>query len=345
MSSTCPNRSSNVFNNVNESESRLMLILSRDDMRRALDAAELFEAMTEGFRRLAKGEWKIPLRIAIEMPAHEGVALFMPSYCENLAAAGMKLVTVMNGNPAKNLPLIHSKYLYFSAETGEILSLMDAEFLTGLRTAVVSALVTDLLGKSGARTMAVFGTGAQAWSHVEVFAQLFTIGEVLVFGLTPELGEEFAERVERQLRKPSRRAILNELKRAEIICTCTTNAEPLFELKDVARNVHINAIGAYRPSTREIGSDVIARALIVVDSYESAFKEAGDIVIALNEGVLQRDSVYASIDELVSEAKPVPAVDDRITVFKSVGMALEDLVAADLAYKKAVELGIGTPLR
>ncbi|HYR45084.1 MAG TPA: ornithine cyclodeaminase family protein [Terriglobia bacterium] len=319
-----------------------MLILSRDDMRRALDAAELFEALADGFRGLAEGQWKIPLRVAIEMPAHQGVSLFMPAYGQGLAAAGMKLVTVMHGNPAKNLPLLHSKYLYVSAETGEILSLMDGEFLTALRTATVSALVTDLVGKSGGRTMAVFGTGAQAWYHVEVFAKLFSIGEVLVFGQTPELGEQFAERVERQLRKPSRRAILNELKRADIICTCTTNPAPLFELKDLSSAVHINAIGAYRPTTREIGSDVMARAIIVVDSYESAFNEAGELVIPLNQGVIGRNHVYASIDELVSGGKPAPDADNRITVFKSVGMALEDLVAADLAYRRAVEGGIGT---
>jgi ornithine cyclodeaminase/alanine dehydrogenase-like protein (mu-crystallin family) len=319
-----------------------MLILSRDDMRRALDAAELFDRMTEGFQQLAEGRWKMPLRVAIEMPAHEGVSLFMPSYCEGLAAAGMKLVTVMNGNPAKNLPLIHSKYLYVGADTGEVLSLMDAEFLTALRTAVVSALVTDLVGKSGGRTMAIFGTGVQAWHHVEVFTKLFAIGEVLVFGLTPELSEQFAERVERQLRKPARRAILNELKRAEIICTCTTSPAPLFEVKDLSSNVHINAIGAYRPNTREIGSDVMARAIIVVDSYESAFNEAGEIIIPLSEAVIQRDSVYASIDELVSGAKPAPEIDNRITVFKAVGMALEDLVAADLAYRNAREKGLGT---
>ena len=319
-----------------------MLILSRDDMRRVLDAAELFEAMAEGFQRLAEGQWKIPLRVAIEMPAHQGVSLFMPAYCQGLAAAGMKLVTVMNGNPAKNLPLLHSKYLYVSAETGEILSVMDAEFLTALRTAAVSALVTDLLGKSGGRTMAVFGTGVQAWYHVEVFTKLFSIGEVLVFGQTPELGEQFAERIERQLRKPSRRAILNELKRADIICTCTTNPAPLFELKDLSSAVHINAIGAYRPTTREIGSDVMAQAIIVVDSYEGAFHEAGELVLALSEGVIGRHNVYASIDELVSGGKPAPDADNRITVFKSVGMALEDLVAANLAYRRAIERGIGT---
>ena len=319
-----------------------MLILSRDDMRRVLDAAELFEAMAEGFQRLAEGQWEIPLRVAIEMPAHQGVSLFMPAYCQGLAAAGMKLVTVMNGNPAKNLPLLHSKYLYVSAETGEILSLMDAEFLTALRTAAVSALVTDLLGKSGGRTMAVFGTGVQAWYHVEVFTKLFSIGEVLVFGQTPELGEQFAERIERQLRKPSRRAILNELKRADIICTCTTNPAPLFELKDLSSAVHINAIGAYRPTTREIGSDVMAEAIIVVDSYEGAFHEAGELVLALSEGVIGRHNVYASIDELVSGGKPAPDADNRITVFKSVGMALEDLVAANLAYRRAIERGIGT---
>ena len=319
-----------------------MLILSRDDMRRALDDADLFEAMTQGFQMLAQGQWKMPLRVALEMPAHQGVSLFMPAYCEGLGAAGMKLVTVMSENPAKNLPLIHSKYLYVSAETGQIVSVMDAEHLTGLRTAVVSALVTDLLGKSGGRTVAIFGTGVQAWYHAEVFAKLFSIGEVLVFGHTPEQGERFAERVERQLRKPARRAILVELKRAEIICTCTTSAIPLFELKDLGSGAHINAIGSYRPTTREIGSDVVRKASIVVDSYEAAFKEAGDIVIAIAEGAIQRESVYASIDELVSGAKPAPDADNQITLFKSVGMALEDLVAADYAYKKALELGIGT---
>jgi ornithine cyclodeaminase/alanine dehydrogenase-like protein (mu-crystallin family) len=319
-----------------------MLILSRDDMRRVLDAAELFDTMMEGFRQFADGQWTIPLRTTVDMPGHQGLALFMPSYSAALSAAGVKLVAVMNENPEKRLPLLRSSYVYFSAETGEVLSFMDAALLTGMRTAVVSALVTDLVQKSSAGTMAVFGTGAQAWHHVEVFTKLFGVGEILVFGQTAESSEEFAERVERQLRKPSRRAIINELKRADIICTCTTSPVPLFEIKDIAANVHINAVGSYRPSTREIGSDVMAKATIVVDSYESALNEAGDIIIPLKEGAMERSNIYATIAELVSGAKPIQDVADRITVFKSVGMAMEDLVAADLAYRKAIELGVGT---
>ena len=319
-----------------------MLILSRDDIRRCLDTAELFEAMTDGFRQLSEGQWTVPLRTGIEMPGHQGLALFMPAYGEALSAAGVKVLTVMQANPQKKLPLIHSKYLYLSADTGEILGLMDADFLTGVRTAVVSALVTDLLGKSGGGTMAVFGTGIQAWHHVEVFTKLFTLREILVFGQTQEDSEKFAERVERQLRKPSRRAVISELKRAEIICTCTTNPEPLFELKDIGANVHINAIGAYTPKTREVGSDVMANATIVVDSYEGAFNEAGDIIIPLNEGIIERSNIYATIAELVAGTKPIPDVDHRMSVFKSVGLAMEDLIAADLAYRKAVKLGIGT---
>ena len=318
-----------------------MLILSRDDVRRALEPTELFTAMADGFRMLAQGQCEMPLRITMAMPPHDGASLFMPSYCEGLNAAGVKIVTVMNENRARNLPLIHSKYIYLNAETGEILSLMDAEYLTGLRTAVVSALVTDLLGKSGGDTLAIFGTGVQAWFHAETFHKLFSIRETLVFGRTPESSEAFAERLERQLRKVAHSAVTAELKRADIICTCTTSPTPLFQLKDVRSDAHINAIGSYRPDTREIGSDVVAKAAVVVDSYEAGLKEAGDILIPIAEGAIQRESIYASVDELVSGAKPADLFDNQLTLFKSVGIAIEDLVAAHLAYNKAVELGIG----
>jgi ornithine cyclodeaminase/alanine dehydrogenase-like protein (mu-crystallin family) len=317
------------------------LLLSQDDVRRSLDPIQLFEAMQQGFQMLAQGECEMPQRVVIDMQRYRGASLFMPAYCEGLNAAGVKIVTVMNENPARKLPLIHSKYIYLSAETGEILGLMDAEYLTGLRTAVVSALVTDLVGKSGGDTLAIFGTGVQAWFHAETFHKLFSIRETLVFGRTPESSEAFAERVERQLRKVARRAVTAELKRADIICTCTTSPTPLFQLKDVRSGAHINAIGAYQPDTREIGSDVVAKATVVVDSYEAALKEAGEILIPIAEGAIQRENIYASIDELVSGAKPADLFDNQLTLFKSVGIAIEDLVAAQLAYDKAVELGIG----
>jgi len=322
-----------------------MLILSREDIKQVLDVAELFEALKEGFEMLADGRWQLPLRTAIEMSKHEGIALFMPAYCEGLNTTGMKLVTIMSRNPEKKLPLIHSNYLHVSADTGEIKALMDAEVLTGLRTATTSALVADLLGKSGGRILAMFGTGVQAWFHVEVFTKLFSIGEVLVYGLTPELSEEFASRIERQLRVPSRRAVSSELKRADLICTCTTNAEPVFELKDIRPGVHITAMGAYRPNTREIGSDVVAHSTVIVDTYEGALSEAGEFVIPIREGAIQPDHLYASIAELVSGVKAAPENDNQTTLFKSLGMALEDLVAADLAYRKAVEKGIGREVK
>ena len=322
-----------------------MLILSREDVKQVLDVSELFEALKEGFRMLAEGQWIVPLRTAIDMKSHEGIGLFMPAYCEGLGVSGMKLVTIMSRNPAKNLPLIHSNYLYVSAETGQIISLMDAEVLTGLRTATTSALVADLVGKSGGRILAMFGTGIQAWFHVEVFVKLFSIGEVLVYGLTPELAEEFAGRIERQLRVPARRAVMSELKRADMICTCTTNNEPVFRLSDIRPGVHITAMGAYRPHTREIGSDVIANATVIVDSYEGALNEAGEFVLGIKEGVLTPDNIYASVEDIVAEKKPAPSDDRKTTLFKSLGMAMEDLVAADLAYRKAVEKGIGREVK
>jgi len=322
-----------------------MLILSREDVKQVLDVTELFEALKDGFRMLAEGQWIVPLRTAIEMSRPQGIALFMPAYCEGLASTGMKLVTIMSRNPEKKLPLIHSNYLHVSADTGEILALMDAEVLTALRTATTSALVADMLGKSGGRYLAMFGTGVQAFAHVEVFTKLFSIGEVLVYGLTPELGEEFANRVERQLRTPARRAVMSELKRADLICTCTTNSEPLFELKDIRPGAHITAMGAYRPNTREIGSDVVANSAVIVDTYEGALNEAGEFVMAIKEGAITKDHIYASIAELVSEAKSAPEDERKTTLFKSLGMALEDLVAADLTYRKAVEKGIGQEVR
>jgi len=322
-----------------------MLILSGEDVKQVLDIAELFEALKEGFRLLAEGQWKVPLRTAIDISNDEGVALFMPAYCEGLSAAGVKLVTVMSGNREKNLPLIHSVYVYLSAQTGQIKSLMDAEVLTGVRTATTSVLVADLAGKSSGRVLAIFGTGVQAWFHVEAFTKLFSISEVLVYGHTPDLSEEFAVRIERQFRMPARRAVMAELKRADLICTCTTSPDPVFEWKDIRPGVHITGVGSYRPNTREIGTQVVKNSAVIVDSYEGALHEAGDIVIPINEGAIPRHHIYASIAELVSGAKQAPHDQGKTTLFKSLGMALEDLVAADLAYRKAVSKGIGKEVR
>ena len=136
-------------------------------------------------------------------------------------------------------------------------------------------------------------------------------------------------------------AVRDELKRADLICTCTTNSDPVFEYKDIRPGAHITGMGSYRPNTRELGTDVIKNSTVIVDTYEGALNEAGDIVIPIKEGAITREHLYASIAELVSGSKPAPDDERKTTVFKSLGMALEDLVAADLAYCKAVEKGIG----
>ncbi len=321
-----------------------MLILSRDDVAKVLPHSELFEPLKKGFKMLSEGGCDMPLRTVIEMGRSDGVSLFMPAYGEALGSAGLKLVTVMNQNPARNLPLIHSAYLYVSAETGEILGLMDAEYLTSARTAVASALATDQLGKSGGSVLGMFGTGVQAFAHVQAFTTLFDIKEVLLFPLTPELGEEFKGRLEAALDIPISVGDAGNLRRADIICTCTTNTEPLFALDELKPGAHINAMGAYRPHTREIGSDVVAGSVLVVDSYEGALTEAGELVIPIREGTITCDHIYASLDELVAGKKAVPDTKDRVTLFKSLGMAMEDLVAADLAYRRAKKQGVGTEI-
>ena len=222
---------------------------------------------------------------------------------------------------------------------------MDAEYLTSARTAVASALATEQLGKSAGPVLGMFGTGVQAFAHVKAFATLFDITEILLFPLTEELGIRFKGRIETEFDIPTSVGNATDLKSADIICTCTTNTEPLFPLSDLKPGAHINAMGAYRPNTREIGSDVVAGSLLVVDSYEGALAEAGELVIPINEGTITRDHIYASLDELVAGKKEVPDTKDRVTLFKSLGMAMEDLVAADLAYRRAKEQGVGTEIR
>lgn len=322
-----------------------MLILSRNDVMKVLPSDELFGALESGFRMLADGECEMPLRTVIEMNKFDGVSLFMPAYGEAVGSTGLKVVTVMSQNPAKNLPLIHSVYVYVNADTGEVLSLMDAEFLTSSRTAVASALATAQVGKSGGRVFGIFGTGVQAWGHVQAFTTLFDIDEILIFSFTPELGAEFKSRLDGSLDIPSSVVDTSQLKRADIVCTCTTNTEPLFGLDELKAGAHINAMGAYRPNTREIGTDVVAASSLIVDSYEGALAEAGELVIPIAEGAITGDHIYASLDELVSGKKPAPPDSStRVTLFKSLGMAMEDLVAADLAYRNAKAQGIGTEI-
>lgn len=256
--------------------------------------------------------------------------LMMPAAGEQ--GAGVKIVTVNPGNRERGLPLIHGVYVLFGPETMKTVGMIDGAAITGLRTAAVSGLATRWLARDDARTLVVYGAGTQGRAHLDAMRAVRPIEQVRVVSRTGSSAEELADAA-RTSGLEAAVAGPDAVAGADIVCTCTTSSNPVFDGSMVKDGTHINAVGAYKPDARELDDHVVSKARIVVETRDAALSEAGDLILPIQAGVIGTDDVVADLSEVVRGA-PVRRGPDDITVFKSVGVAFEDLVVARAAFDR-----------
>lgn len=298
-----------------------LLVLSEHEVRELLPMDECIEAMDSVLRSLARGELHQPLRSVTRPQEGESLMGLMPAWRGGEGSAwSLKEIVIAPGNPRRGLDAHQGAVLLHDGETGELRALLNASPITEIRTAAVSAVATRALARPGARVVAILGGGVQARSHADAMRAVLPDAEIRTWsrsdGGTPE----------------------RTMRGAEVVCTCTSSREPILRREWLATGAHVNAVGSSIPSTRELDTETMAAASLFVDRRESTLNESGDLLLAGLGG----EHIRAELGEVLTGAHPGRADGDELTVFKSLGLAVEDLAAAELIVSKAREQGIGT---
>ena len=294
------------------------VILAEDAIRRHLRMEDLIPAMAGALADLSAGRVVQPVRTMLPVAGHQGFFTVMPAYA---GALGAKLVTFYPGN--QGIPTHHALILLFRPETGEPLAILDGRLITEMRTAAVSAVATRLLARPDASVLAILGSGVQARSHLEALRLVRAFGDVRVW--SPRNAGAFAERFGVRAAASAEEAVRG----ADVVVVATAARTPVLFGEWLSPGTHINAIGAVRPDWRELDDTAVRRARLYVESREAATQEAGDVIAA--------GEVFAEIGEVVAGTRPGRQSAEEVTLFKSVGVAVEDVVAADLVYRAARE--------
>jgi ornithine cyclodeaminase/alanine dehydrogenase-like protein (mu-crystallin family) len=322
-------------------------VLTRADLARLLPPADLIPALERAFRRLAEGACRVPPRGVLPV-GDDGVLLLMPAVATggDDGGLGAKLVTSFADNRRRGHPTISACYVLLDETTGRPLALLEGTVLTALRTGATSALAARYLARPDAGRVACFGSGVQAAFQLRCLAAVRPLTRVAVVGRDPARARAFAEAMTRELGVPVEVAgdPAAALDQADLVTCATTATTPIVAGARLRPGVHVDAVGAFRPTDREVDTEVVRRARVVVDTYAGALEEAGDVLIPLGEGVVGRDHIAAELAEVVSGRRPGRTRPDEITLFKSVGFALEDLAAARLAYNRAVAQQVGAEI-
>jgi ornithine cyclodeaminase/alanine dehydrogenase-like protein (mu-crystallin family) len=271
-----------------------------------------------------------PLRTHVDTRA--GSLLLMPAFGEQ--GVGVKLVTLTPSNPGRGLPFIHAMYALFDPETQALVATFDGAALTAVRTAAVSGLATRHLARADASRLAIFGAGVQARSHLQAMLAVRPVEDVVIVSRTPERATALAQDAAEAGVKATVGAA-DAVADRDVVCTCTTSETPVFDGTLLAPGTHVNAVGAYRPDIRELDAETVRRARVVVETREAAMEEAGDLLIAMKEGAIDEGHIVADLSEVVRGAS-VRSSDDDLTLFKSVGVAFEDLIVARAAMDRLV---------
>lgn len=324
-------------------DNKKIRILSEEDIRRALPMKDAVEAMKEAFRTLSAGRVKMPTRTHIDISSHDGTALFMPSYADCFKKIGVKVVNIFPANPKRGLPSIQGIVCLLDGETGSPLAVLNGTFLTALRTGAASGAATDMLARPDAETTAIIGAGVQGRMQLEAMCAVRPIRKVWVYDIAKDVAVQFAKEMEAVLAveivvaESSREA----LQCADIVCTATVSSTPVFADAEIAPGMHINAIGSYKPEVQEIPEKTVLRSLLIVDHRESALQEAGDLLIPMKKGYIQQTHIHAELGEIIAGKAIGRTSDQEVTLFKSVGIAIQDLAAAIRVLDRAEIQGLG----
>jgi ornithine cyclodeaminase/alanine dehydrogenase-like protein (mu-crystallin family) len=300
---------------------REVLLLGEADVGGVIEPTSCLASVEHALVALARGEIHLPLRLMVRPPGEETLLGLMPVHRGGVERMyGLKTVVIVPGNSARGLDPHQGTVTLFDGETGQTIAVMNASPITAIRTAAASALATRELARADARTLAIVGTGHQGRAHERVLPAVLPFDEVLMAG---------------------RDDVEEAVRRADVIVTATSSEEPVIRREWLKQGAHINAVGACFPNTRELDSATVAASTFIADRRESAENESGDYRLALEEGAIAKGHIAAELGDVLTGAHPGRTSTDEITVFESLGVAVEDLFAAEYVARRAQETGRG----
>jgi len=323
-----------------------MLIINHSEVRELLPMRDCMEVVAEALSSLARGEGVQPLRSGFLLPDRQGVLAWMPGSLAAGQPFGIKVLSVIDNPGELGVDSHQGGVMIFDPANGSPMALCEAGAITAVRTAAVSALATDRLARADAEILAILGAGTQARSHIEAMLEVRAISGIRVWSRNPETVREFAE--EQAARhgvtvEPAPNAT-TAVTGADIVCTTTSASKPILSAKMLEPGMHINAVGASIPSWREIDTDVLPHVTLFTDRRESLANEAGEYIKGLEEGFVEAGLVVPEIGEVLNGDHPGRTSETEITLFRSLGLAVEDIASAQLVYERALDRGVGTQI-
>lgn len=323
----------------------MALLLTRQDVEALLPMSEAIAAVEEAFRQHALGNVLMPLRTTIRI--HGGVHLGMPAYIGGgMDALGLKVVSVCPDNPSRNLPTVIATVLLNDAHSGALLAVMDGTWLTAMRTGAAGGVAARYLARKEASIATIVGAGIQGRTQLMALCQARPIRRAYVYDLDPERSRAYAAEMAPKLgiEVIPTADLRSAIAASDILTLATSAREPVFPGEWLHPGLHINGIGSHSPGARELDSETVRRSLLVVDERRACLAEAGDILIPIQEGIITEAHIHGELGQVIAGQVAGRTSDEQITLFKSVGLALQDVATAARVYALAMERGIGTPL-
>ncbi|MFA7228074.1 MAG: hypothetical protein WC061_03480 [Melioribacteraceae bacterium] len=321
-------------------------LLSRQDIINLLEMTDAINILENAFADLSEGRAILPVRTSIPVPDHNGSALYMPAYLSGPGALGIKVVTVYQENMKRyGLPTISGTIILMDEKSGIPIAVMEGSYLTAVRTGAVSGLATKLLSRKESKVHALFGTGGMSRAHALAIDSVRNIEKIIVFSLDPvEIRNEFKHSLEQIVKSEIIIAGSAEeaARGADIVTLITTSKRPVIDGNWISPGTHINGAGSHEPFSREIDTKTVVRSKIICDLLEACKTEAGDLIIPVEEKMWGWEKVHASLGDLITKKKTARESSEEITLFKTVGLAIQDLSVAQHVYNKSVELNAGT---